>query len=158
VAPSQYPEEAAFLPALIGSFTNQVIAYVRETVAAAKFEVLYPPDVNEPQFNRAVNLPGADWTPAKLDSFKTESFTYTYSRDLDKSAGSIEFSKTRGFPCAKRAHLVGISDWTAPWQKETRLAKAEALASVVLFALDQFALIGYPAPVPEGMRRSVFEG
>ena len=158
VAPSQYPEEAAFLPALIGSFTNQIIAHVRETLPACKFEVLYPPDVNEPQFNRVVNLPSADWTPAKLDSFKTESFTYTYSRDLDKSAGSIEFSRTLGFACAQRAHLVGLSDWTAPWQKEVRRAKAEGLANVVLFALDQFALIGYPAPVPEGRRRALFLG
>jgi hypothetical protein len=158
VAPSQYPEEAAFLPGLIGSFTNQIIAYVRETLPACKFEVLYPPDVNEPQFNRVVNLPGADWTPAKLDSFKTESFTYTYSRDLDKSAGSIEFSRTLGFACAQRAHLVGLSDWTAPWQKEVRRAKAEGLANVVLFALDQFALIGYAAPVPEGRRRALFLG
>jgi len=39
-----------------------------------------------------------------------------------------------------------------------RLAKAEALGSVVLFALDQFALIGYPAPVPGGMRRAVYLG
>jgi hypothetical protein len=53
---------------------------------------------------------------------------------------------------------VGLSDWTAPWPKEMRLAKAEALASVVLFALDQFALIGYPAPVGRGRRRAVFMG
>ncbi len=155
---ASYPQEAAFLPTLIGSFTNEVISHVRATVPASKFEALYPVDVNEPEFNRAVNLPSADWTPAKLDSLKTESFTYTYARNLDKSAGSIEMSKTLGFPCAKRAHLVGISDSTAPWRKEMRLAKAEALASVVLFALDQFALIGYPAPVGAGMRRSMFLG
>jgi len=157
VLPAQYPEEAAFLPALIGSFTDQVMSHVRETVPACKFEVLYPPDVNEPQFNRVANLPAA-WTPAALESFKTESFTYTYERDLDKSAGSIAFSETLGFARAKRAHLVGISDWTTPWQKEARLAKAEALESVVLFALDQFALIGYPAPLGAGSRRGAFQG
>jgi len=53
---------------------------------------------------------------------------------------------------------VGISDWTTAWQKEVRLAKAEALESVVLFALDQFALIGYAAPMPRGMRRAAFQG
>jgi hypothetical protein len=53
---------------------------------------------------------------------------------------------------------VGISDYTTAWLKEMRLAKAEALGTVVLFALDQFALIGYPAPLPEGARRSVFMG
>jgi hypothetical protein len=53
---------------------------------------------------------------------------------------------------------VGISDSTTAWQKEMRLAKAEALGSVVLFALDQFALIGYAAPLGAGSRRSVFLG
>jgi len=119
--------------------------------------VLYPPDVNEHQFNRAANLP-ATWTPAALDCFKTESFTYTYERNLDKSAGSMAVSETLGFARAKRAHLVGISDWTTAWQKEARLAKAKALESVVLFALDQFALIGYPAPLGAGMRRALFLG
>lgn len=157
VPPSQYPQEAAFLPTLIGSFTDQVMSYVRQTVPAAKFEVLYPPDVNEPQFNRAVNLPGT-WTPATLECFKTESFTYTYSRNLDKSAESMGFSGALGFGRGKRAHLVGISDWTTPWAREARLAKGKGLESVVLFALDQFALIGYPAPVGGGSRRAVFLG
>jgi len=157
VPPSQYPEEAAFLPALIGGFTDQVMSYVRQTVPACKFEVLYPPDVNEPQFNRVVNLP-ATWTPSALDCFKSESFTYTYSRNLDKSAESMGFAGTLGFSRAKRAHLVGISDWTTAWAREARLAKGQALESVVLFALDQFALIGYPAPVGPGTRRAVFQG
>jgi hypothetical protein len=29
---------------------------------------------------------------------------------------------------------------------------------VVLFALDQFCLVGYPAPLPDGARRSTFQG
>jgi len=157
VPPLQYPEEAAFLPALIGSFTSQVMSYVRATMPACKFEVLYPPDVNEYEFNRAANLP-ATWNPATLDCFKTESFTYTYERNLDKSAASMAVSETLGFARAKRAHLVGISDWTTAWQKEARLAKAEGLESVVLFALDQFALIGYPAPLGAGMRRAAYQG
>jgi hypothetical protein len=157
VPPSLYPEEAAFLPALIGAFTSQVMSYVRQTAPACKFEVLYPPDVNEHQFNRVVNLP-ATWNPEALDCFKTESFTYTYERNLDKSAESMAVSATLGFARANRAHLVGISDWTTAWQKEARLAKAQALESVVLFALDQFALIGYPAPLPVGMRRGAFQG
>ena len=158
VAPSLYPDEVAFLPTLIGNFTNQVISFVREAYPGCQFEVLYPVDVNETEFNRAINLPRADWTAEKLDGLKTESFTYTYNRDLNKSAASIAFSETLGFPTSKRSHLVGISDYTVAWLKEIRRAKAEALATVVLFALDQFALIGYPVPLPQGARRSGFMG
>jgi hypothetical protein len=32
------------------------------------------------------------------------------------------------------------------------------MESVVLFALDQFCLIGYPAPLAQGLRRSLFMG
>jgi len=39
-----------------------------------------------------------------------------------------------------------------------RLARAAGVESVVLFALDQFCLIGHPAPLPESSRRSAFQG
>ncbi|MEK7406862.1 MAG: hypothetical protein AAB225_17435 [Acidobacteriota bacterium] len=156
--PALHPEEAAFLPGLIGAFTNQIIAHVRQTLPGCRFEVLYPHDVNEPAFNKAVNLPAASWGPATLDCFKTESFLHTYARNLDKSLESISVSKGLGFPHHKRAHLIGISDYTTAWPKELMLGRAEGLESVVLFALDQFSLIGYPAPVRPGMRRAVYLG
>ena len=95
VSPSQYPGEAAFLPTLIGGFTEHMMSCVRQTVLACKFEVLYPADVNKPQFSRAVNLL-ATWTPAALHCFKSESLTYTYSPNLDKSAASMKFAGTPG--------------------------------------------------------------
>jgi len=155
VSPEEYPEEAAFLASLIGRFTDAIIDYVRQAHPNCRFEVLFPTDVNEPRFNRAVNLPAAHWTPRALDCFKTESFLYTYARNLDKAQASVAVSAGLGFPTCKRAHLVGISDYTTPWLKETRLARGEGLESVVLFALDQFSLIGYPVPLPAGMRRAV---
>ncbi|MGD0200287.1 MAG: hypothetical protein ABSD27_05990 [Bryobacteraceae bacterium] len=158
VSPAEYPDEVAFLPTLIGAFTNAVMGYVRATYAACRFEVLYPPDVNETEFNRAVNYPVADWTPATLECLKTENFSYTYARNLDKCSNSIGEAARRGFAPHQSAHLVGISDPTTPWQKEARLARAEALESVVLFALDQLCLVGYPIPLPEGARRSWYEG
>ncbi|PYT25001.1 MAG: hypothetical protein DMG57_26655 [Acidobacteria bacterium] len=41
-----------------------------------------------------------------------------------------------GFPRSKSSHLVGITGYTTPWQKEVRLAQAQAVESIVLFALD----------------------
>ncbi len=155
---AEYPREAGFLPALIGNFTDQVIAYVRQSFPDCRFEVLYPLDVNETEFNTAINYPEEDWTPEVLDCLKTESFGFTYGRNLDKCRTSIVLPMVRGFPRQKSAHLIGISDPTAPWMKEVRMAKAEGVESIVLFALDQFCLIGYPAPLPEGSRRSSFQG
>ena len=99
VAVAEYPREAAFLPTLIGNFTNQVIAYVRQSFPECRFEVLYPLDVNETEFNTAINYPAADWTPEALDCLKTESFGFTYGRNLDKCITSIRAPLTR-FPAA----------------------------------------------------------
>jgi len=63
-----------------------------------------------------------------------------------------------GFSPDKSSHLVGIGEYTTPWNKERRLALGEGLESVVLFALDQFCLIGYGLPLDEGLRRAVFMG
>jgi len=90
-----------------------------------------------------------------LTCLKTESFTYTYARDLDASKTTINAGQDFGFLANQRSHLVGISDATTAWLKEARMAEAAGLESVVLFALDQFCLIGYGLPLSQGMRRSV---
>ena len=156
--PATVPEESAFLPTLIGTFTNNIIAFVRGLSPACRFEVLYPPDVNDSALNKVINYPVADWTTAKLTCLKTESFSYTYSRNLDLSAQSINYGASKGFPPSRRSHLVGISDSSTAWLKESRMAQGQRFDSVVLFALDQFCLIGYPVPLSPGHRRSVQQG
>lgn len=151
--PLQYPEEAVFLPGLIGAFTTQVASFVRAQHPDCRFEVLYPTDVNEGAFNRVINYPPA-WDSGSLDNIKTESFTYTLSRNLDKCLLSMQFPKDKGFPLPQRSHLIGISDPATPWLKEADLARGEGVESVVLFALDQFCLVGYPLPLRDGSGRS----
>ncbi len=46
IDPATVADEAAFLPGLIGSFTAQIRAFVKATYPTCRFEVLYPPDVN----------------------------------------------------------------------------------------------------------------
>jgi hypothetical protein len=157
-SPIPYPEEAQFLSGLIGNFTNQIMQHVRSAYPAARFEVLYPPDVNNTPLNTAVNLPAGAWTPAALDCLKTENFTYTGNRDMNKVRDSIQLPLDLGFPREKTSHLIGIGDYTTPWPREVRASKAQGLESVVLFALDQFCLIGYPTPLAKGARRSSRQG
>jgi len=156
--PAAFPEECAFLPGLIGQFTDAIAAYVRQTYPTTRFEVLYPPDVNDTPLNRTINLPLASWTPTRIDSMKTENFTYTGDRDLNKAQESIQLPMQLGFQRSQASHLVGIGEYTTPWSKEERLAEGEQIESVVLFALDQFCLIGYGLPLQRSARRSQYMG
>ncbi len=154
IDPTTVPQEAAFLPGLIGNFTNQILNFVRQTYANCRFEVLYPVDTNAGRLNAVINYPRAAWTPETLNCLKTESFTYTYSRNLEVCKDSINAGIALGFAPSARSHLIGISDASSPWLKEARIAEAAGLESVVLFALDQLCLIGYGLPLSRGARRS----
>ena len=156
--PATLSQECAFLPTLIGAFTSAIRAFVRQTYPNARFEVLYPPDVNNTPLNKLINFPSSDWTPANLACLKTENFTYTGDRDLNQAGQSIQLPMQLGFPPSQSSHLVGIGDYTTPWQKEQRMAQGAQLESVVLFALDQFCLIGYALPLERSARSARFMG
>lgn len=158
IDPATVADEAAFLPGLIGDFTTQICQYVRQTCPTCRFEVLYPVDVNSARLNAVVNYPTSAWTPGAFDCLKTESFTFTYSRNLESCKQSIDAAFAFGFSPSQRSHLVGIGDARSPWLKEARIAQAGGLESVVLFALDQLCLIGYRVPLPQGARRSLQMG
>jgi hypothetical protein len=155
IDPTLYPDEAAFLPAVIGNFTGGVMSYVVATYSTARFEVLYPVDVNQTAFNRAINFPLGSWTPAALTCLKIEGFGFTLQRSLDKAEQAMSLD---GFPAAQRSHLVGVGDPTTAWLKEAQSAAGKGFESVVLFALDQYCLVGYATPLPENFRRSVRMG
>lgn len=155
--PTPYPQESAFLPGLIGQFTTAIMAFVRQTYASAQFEVLYPPDTNDAPLTRVVNLP-AQWSPANLNCFKTENFTYTGDCDLDAAVTSIDMPMQLGFSPADSAHLVGIGNYTTPWAKEALIAEGLKTGSVVFFALDQCCLIGYGLPLAPWSGRALFMG
>ena len=97
VNPASYPNEVAFLPGLIGNFTNAVMSYVRTSYPTCRFEVLYPVDVNQTTFNQAINYPAAAWTPAILNVLKTEGLGFTLARDLDAArGGDRRFARVSG--------------------------------------------------------------
>ncbi len=153
--PASFPTEVEFLSGLVGSFTDAVMSFVRSTYSTCRFEVLYPTDVNHTPFNLAINFPVASWTPSALEVLKTESFGFTFGRDLDQAEHTMDFGIAYGFPATQRSHLVGIGDSTTAWIKEAETAEGKRFESVVLFALDQFCLIGYGLPLPDMLRRSV---
>jgi hypothetical protein len=158
VNPATYPNEVSFLPGVVGNFTNAVMAFVRTTQPSCRFEVLYPTDVNYSAFDQAINYPTSAWTPAALTCLKTEGFGSTLAHDLVKAEQAIDFGHTLGFSAAQRSHLIGVADSSTAWLKESRIASGKRFESVVLFALDQFCLVGYGLPFPVSLRRSVRMG
>ena len=48
------------------------------------------PDTNDMPLNRLINFPAGSWTATSLASLKTENFTYTGNRNLDKARESYE--------------------------------------------------------------------
>jgi hypothetical protein len=158
VNPASYPNEVSYLPGVIGAFTNAIMAFVRTSESTCRFEVLYPTDTNSTSFNQAINFPVSAWTPAALTVLKTECFGYTLGRNLDEAEATMEFGTSLGFPATQRSHLVGASDATTAWIKEVESAEGKRFESVVIFALDQYCLIGYATPLPPGLRRSLKMG
>ncbi len=153
VDPVSYPDETNFLQRVLGDFTDGIMGYVKATYSNARFEVLYPFDVNQTEFNKKINFPAASWTPSTLECLKTEGLSMTFTRRLDQSEDGIDMGDALGFQPNQRAHLVGAGDPTAPWVKEARLATGKRFESVVFFALDQYCLIGLPLPLPALSRR-----
>lgn len=158
VDPASYPDEVAFLQATLGNFTTSIMAYVRTTQPSCRFEVLYPTDVNATAFNSAFNFPPAAWTPSTLTILKTECIGYTLGRELDLCEEGVDFGAALGFAASQRSHLVSVGDSTTAWLKEAQMALGKGLESVVLFALDQYCLIGYATPLPSSFRRSIRMG
>ncbi len=146
-SPALFPDEITFLRNRLGDFCTAIIQHVRSTLPATRFEVLYPPDVNDSPIGEVVNFPELSWNPQILDCLKTESFIFTLTSNIEKSKMTIATSAEKGFPLPQRSHLVGISDYTSSWRKEMFIAADEGLESVTLFALDQMCLIGFRFPL-----------
>jgi hypothetical protein len=150
VDPSRYGVESQFLAGQVGAFTRSLRNSLQQLFPNCRYEVLFPTDTNATSLNQVVNFPADDWSPENLTCLKTESFTYTGNCDLVKATESINTSSRKGFASTSRSHLVGIGNAETPWAKEVSLAQAQGLESVVLFALDQYCLIGYQFPPSSG--------
>ena len=96
--PPRFPDECAFLPTLIGAFTQTIMNFVRPSHADARFEVLYPPDTNDTPLNQLINLPIADWTAGKTGLFQDRELHlygepgFEYGASVHRAADAAWFS------------------------------------------------------------------
>lgn len=156
-SPAQYGQACIFLANLIGGYTASIRASLRQQYPGCRYEVLYPTDTNNYPITEVVNFT-ADWSPQNLTCLKTESFGFTAACNLDLTQYSMNVSAAKGFSPGTRSHLVGVGASYTPWMKEVVAAQAEGLESVVLFALDQYCLAGYPAPPFNSSAESKLQG
>jgi hypothetical protein len=140
---------------------------VLATYPGAKFELLWPydvnfatcyytPDVPYPQgvrLNRAVNLPSQYLTQAgsDLDRLKMEALSWgaTY-RNLANAQAAIAFpGSAGGWPLAATAYLVPWFNGGCPWTAEYLSALNRSVPIICLWAYDHLCLFSWPLPLPQ---------
>ena len=169
--------DASFLAGRLKAHVDAIRNAVLAQYPDAKFEILYPNDVNNPvcllgpnvqfpqggRLNAAVNLPPEWQTKAGsgLDRFKVEALSWgaTYFH-MDLAHQAIVFALTTpmAWDQADVAYLIPWYNGTCPWPREFMLASTRGLGLVNLWAYDHLALMSWPLPFPTWIQRSTFGG
>ena len=169
--------DANFLAAQLKAHVDGIREAVLALYPNAKFELLYPNDVNNatcyenaqnpyPQggrLNAAVNLPPAWQNKAGsgLDRFKVEALSWgaTYRNlDLAVAAMTFGFSTPMSWSTPDIAYLIPWFNGECPWPSEFQFASSLGLPVIDFWAYDHLALMSWPVPFPSPVRRSSFAG
>ncbi|HEY1215977.1 MAG TPA: hypothetical protein VGE93_20300, partial [Bryobacteraceae bacterium] len=169
--------DANFLAARLKAHVDAIRTAVLAAYPNAKFELLYPNDVNHsacylnahnpyPQggrLNAAVNLPSQWRTKAGsgLDRFKVEALSWgaTY-RNLDLANQAVVFacSGAMSWGPSDMAYLIPWFNGACPWASELQSAASSGVGLINFWAYDHLALMSWPVPFPTPARRSLFAG
>ncbi len=169
--------DASFLAGRLKSHVDAIRSAVLAKYPNAKFEILYPNDVNNPvcllgpgvqypqggRLNAAVNLPTQWQTQAGsgLDRFKVEALSWgaTYL-NMDLAHQAIVFALTSPMSWDKTdvAYLIPWFNGTCPWPREFALASSRGLQLINLWAYDHLSLMSWPLPFPKWLQRTAFQG
>ena len=153
--------DVAFLRARLRDHAAAIRSHVLAAYPNAKFELLWPYDVNHPQpvgifslggaLNRAVNLP-TEWeqkTGSGFDTMKMEALDFgAWSRNLDLSRTAIRFPLEHGWPRDSVRYLVPVFRPASAWEREYSLARAEGVPVVNLWAYDHICLYNLRPQAP----------
>jgi hypothetical protein len=164
-----------FLAGLIKSHIDAIRTTVLAAYSGAKFELLWPfdvnfstcyytPDVPYPQggrLNRAVNLPSQylAQTGSGLDRLKMEALSWgaTY-RNFTNAQAAIAFPVTTpgSWPVSATAYLVPWFNGGCPWTSEFLQALNQSTPLVCFWAFDHLCLFSWPLPLPKQVGRATF--
>ena len=164
--------DANFLAARLKTHCDTIISTTKASYAGAKFEVLWPYDVNYascyftanlpyPQggrMNRAVNLPSAWNTKAgsNLDRMKTEGLSWSaFYRDNTKAAETVLFPYTvLSWSKSDTRCLIPWFNGGCHWPKEYLFCVSQGTPVVNFWAFDHAVLLSWPtSPLPAPKRR-----
>lgn len=158
--------DALFLRNRLRDYVSALMAHVRGRFPNARFEVLFPYDVNHPcprgvnnlggRMNRYVNLP-AEWESAStagFNVFKLEALDFgAWSRDIDLTRECQEFAVSLGWPRNKLRMMTPVFRAGYPWHKEAENALTLGYNAVNLWAFDHVCLFGLEWPTMLGTSR-----
>jgi len=169
--------DTAFLAGQLKAHVDAITSSVLQQFPNAKFEVLYPNDVNNPvcllgpsvpyaqggRMNAAVNLPSAWLVQAGsgLDSFKVEALSWSATyQNMDRAQEAVVFAVTPPMSWGEQnvAYLVPWFNGTCPWPREFLLAASRGLNLVNFWAYDHLSLMSWPIPLPISMEKTGFLG
>jgi len=146
--------DAAWLSATIKTHIDAIRTAVLAAQPGAKFELLWPYDVNYPscyytgdvpypqggRLNRAVNLPSAYLAKSGsgLDRIKMEALSWaTEYRNFANARDTVRFPYTVGsWSKADTRYLIAWSDGGCDWQREYLFCIAEGITAVNFWAVD----------------------
>jgi hypothetical protein len=167
--------DANFLASLIKTHIDSIRTSVLASYSSAKFELLWPydvnfatcyytPDVPYPQggrLNRAVNLPSQylAQSGSGLDRLKMEALSWgsTY-RNFTNAQAAIAFPVTAptSWPVTATAYLVPWFNGGCPWTMEYVCALNQSIPLICLWAIDHLCLFSWP-PLPTELGSVVFQ-
>lgn len=145
--------DAIFLRNRLRDHIAALRTHILATHSNAKFELLYPYDVNHPTpagvhqlggaLNYFINLPVEfhNKTGSGLDTLKMEALDFgAWTRSLDLSRTAIEFPIVIGWPKDSIRYLVPVFRGGAAWEKEYLEAKGQGIPVINFWAFDHFNL------------------
>ncbi|MGE5570121.1 MAG: hypothetical protein ACM3S5_13885 [Rhodospirillales bacterium] len=159
--------DATFLRGLVKAHIDSIRAYVLATCAGARFELLWPYDVNYPERTssglggrllRYVNLPAEYEAKAGsgLDALKMEALAFgSVERHLDRAREAMRFPYTggRSWPRGDVRYLMPWFNGGCPWEQEYLMSALREGLGTTLWAWDHLCLLSWPLPMPAEGRR-----
>jgi hypothetical protein len=161
--------DASFLAARLKAHVDGIRSAVLGVYPSAKFELLFPDDVNHPsaittaaipypqggRLNAAVNLP-AQWSSPStsgLDRIKIECLSWgSQYRSLVVAQSSM--ARFPNYPASQLAYLVPVFNGGCPWKAEFLAAvNTLSFALICFWAWDQFQSQSFPLPLPVNASR-----
>lgn len=160
--------DATFLRNRLRDHVASLISYLRARYTNAKFEVLFPYDVNNPvtvgvnrlggQLLRFVNFP-VEWERKQtsgLDRLKMEGLDFgSASRDLNLARQAMEFPIQLGWPLDSIRYLIPVFNGGCPWIREYKMAKQLGIPVINLWAFDHVCIFGLQVTEPSRPARAV---